>query len=231
VHDLAAQAGLVLRNVRLIEELRESRRRIVAAQDDRRKQLERDIHDGAQQQLVALSVKARLAETLATKDPEKTEEMLEELQGDLADALENLRDLARGIYPPLLADRGLAEAILAQARRSPTPVAVDADGMGRLPSDIEATVYFCVLEALQNVAKYAEATSAVVRVGVQGDELRFEVADDGRGFEPSSTSYGTGLMGIADRLSVLGGAVEIVSSPGSGTSVRGHLPIHREVSP
>ncbi|MGH2629641.1 MAG: histidine kinase [Actinomycetota bacterium] len=230
VHDLASQAGLVLRNVRLIEELRESRRRIVAAQDDRRKKLERDIHDGAQQQLVALSVKARLAGGLAAKDPARTEEMLEDLQHDLTEALENLRDLARGIYPPLLADRGLSAALEAQARKSPTPVRVDADGVGRFPPETETTVYFSVLEALQNVAKYAHATSATVRLVVGDRALHFEVADDGRGFDATGTSFGTGLLGIVDRLSALGGEVEIASTPGSGTTVRGRLPITRDAS-
>jgi signal transduction histidine kinase len=133
VDDLAAQAGLVLRNVRLIEELRASRRRIVAAQDERAKKLERDIHDGAQQQLVALAVKQRLAASLVGKDDDGLRTMLEGLQAETTDALENLRDLARGIYPPLLADRGLAEALTAQARKAPIPVHVESDGIGRYP--------------------------------------------------------------------------------------------------
>ena len=156
--DLAGQAGLVLRNVRLIEELRASRQRIVAAQDERARALERNIHDGAQQQLVALAVKLRLARSLAEKDPPKAAEMLDALQAEAVDALENLRDLARGIYPPLLADQGLAAALGAQARKSPVPVSVEADGVGRYPQDVEAAVYFCALEALQNIAKYADAS-------------------------------------------------------------------------
>ena len=224
VLDLAAQAGLVLRNVRLIEELRASRRRIVAAQDDRAKKLERDIHDGAQQQLVALSVKARLAGTFATRAPERTQAILDELQGDLADAIENLRDLARGVYPPLLADQGLAAALTAQARKVPTPVRIEPDGVGRFAPDVEATVYFCVLEALQNVAKYAEATMTTVRLGTTEHELRFEVTDDGRGFDPTTAEHGTGLQGIEDRLSALGGNVEIISAAGRGTTILGRVP-------
>lgn len=222
VRDLAAQAGLVLRNVRLIEELRESRRRIVAAQDDRAKALERNIHDGAQQQLVALTVKARLAGTFATKDAERTQAMLAEIQRDLTDALENLRDLARGIYPPLLADKGLAAAVEAQARKSPIPVTVDA-GIGRYAPEIESAVYFSVLEALNNVAKYAGASSASIVLVQDRDGLAFTVADDGIGFDPTATSYGTGLQGIADRLDAIGGRLEVLSAPGGGTTVQGRI--------
>jgi signal transduction histidine kinase len=225
VRDLASQAGLVLRNVRLIEELRESRRRIVAGQDERAKKLERNIHDGAQQQLVALAVKARLAGTLATKDAERTAAMLEEIQTELQAALDDLRDLARGIYPPLLADKGLAAALVAQARKSAVPVTVDADGSRRFPADVEATVYFSVLEALQNVAKYADATGATVTLGASDGELRFAVADDGRGFDPTTTSNGTGLHGITDRVSAIGGELVVTSEPGHGTTVAGRIPV------
>ena len=165
VTDLAGQAGLVLRNVRLIEELQESRRRIVTAQDERARKLERDIHDGAQQQLVALSVKLGLAEQLASRDADKTTALLAELKGDAAEALENVRDLARGIYPPVLADHGLPAALEAQARKASIPVRLDVHGSGRYPSEIEAAVYFCCLEALQNIAKYADASDATIRLG------------------------------------------------------------------
>ncbi len=224
IRDLASQAGLALRNVRLIEELRESRRRIVSAQDDRAKKLERNIHDGAQQQLVALSVKARLARTFTSKDPEKAAEMLEQIEAETRAALENLRDLARGIYPPLLADRGLVEALGAQARKSPLRVTIEADGLGRYSPDVEAGVYFSVLEALQNIAKYAEARSVRVAFNVDGGDLRFEVVDDGRGFDVGETKLGSGLQGIVDRLSALGGEVSIRSRPGSGTIVAGRVP-------
>ncbi|HJR97829.1 MAG TPA: histidine kinase [Actinomycetota bacterium] len=224
VRDLAAQAGLLLRNVRLIEELRESRRRIVSAQDDRAKRLERNIHDGAQQQLVALSVKARLARTLNDRDPAKAGELLAEIERETQSALEDLRDLARGIYPPLLADRGLVEALGAQARRSPVPVTIEPDGLGRYGPEVEAGVYFSVLEALQNVAKYAEASSARVLLEGANGEVRFEVCDDGRGFDPADTRLGTGLQGIVDRVSALGGEVEITSLPGHGTTIAGRVP-------
>jgi signal transduction histidine kinase len=223
--DMAAQAGLVLRNVRLIEDLRESRRRIVSAQDERARTLERNIHDGAQQQLVALSVKLRLAAGLLERDPSKARIMLEELQGQTTETLEDLRDLARGIYPPLLADKGLPAALEAQARKSPVPVTVQPDGVGRYGQDVESAVYFCCLEALNNVAKYAEASAVSLRLSQEDRWLRFEVEDDGRGFEVTARSYGTGLQGIADRLAALGGAVEVRSAPGTGTTVAGLLPV------
>ncbi len=223
VQDVAAQAGLVLRNVRLIEELRESRRRIVAAQDERARRLERDIHDGAQQQLVALGVKMRLLEPLVERDPEKARELAGQLQTETIDALENLRDLARGIYPPLLADKGLAVALEAQSRKGTIPVAVEPDGVGRYAQEIESAVYFCVLEALQNVSKYARATSVDIAVWERDERLGFEVRDDGIGFDPASAPRGTGLQGMADRLDAVGGELQIRSVPGGGTTISGAI--------
>ena len=223
--DLASQTGLVLRNVRLIDELRSSRRRLVAAQDEERRKIERNLHDGAQQQLVALAVQLKLARSLVDRDPAKAGAMLDTLQGATSDALEDLRDLARGIYPPLLADKGLATALEAQARRATIPVTVDGDGVGRFPADVESAVYFSCLEALQNVAKYAQATSAHVTLSNGAGELCFEVRDDGRGFDPTSTSYGTGLQGIADRLAALGGDLRVTSERGIGTTVAGRIPV------
>jgi signal transduction histidine kinase len=225
VEDIASQAGLVLRNVRLIAELRESRQRIVAAQDQERRRIERNIHDGAQQQLVALAVKLRLARQLLSTDGARAESLMAALEGEASAALEDLRDLARGIYPPLLADQGLVAALRAQARRSPVDVAVEADAVGRYPQEAEAAVYFCALEALQNVAKYAEASRATVRLAVGGGELRFEVTDDGQGFDPEAAHHGTGLQGMADRLAAVGGELEVRSRPGAGTTVSGRLPI------
>jgi signal transduction histidine kinase len=223
IRDLASQAGLVLRNVRLIAELRESRRRIVAAQDERAKRLERDIHDGAQQQLVALAVKLGLASSLVGRDQDRERELLRELQAEAQEALENLRDLVRGIYPPLLADQGLAPAISAQARKAPIPVHVEADSVYRYPPEVEAGIYFSILEALQNTAKYAKASGATVRLWAADGSLSFEVSDDGVGFDPDATSYGTGLQGMADRLEALGGELTITSRPGYGTTVMGRL--------
>jgi signal transduction histidine kinase len=225
MQDLASQAGLVLRNVRLIEELRASRQRLVAAQDDVRRKLERNIHDGAQQQLVALTVKLRLLEQMAERDPAGAAAIAAQLQTETTEALEDLRDLARGIYPPLLADQGLPSALQAQARKSSLPVRVDADDVGRYPQDVEAAVYFSCLEGLQNVAKYANASSITISVTKSNEHLAFTVVDDGVGFDPSSTTQGTGLQGIADRIDALGGTFTVTSEPGTGTSLRGTVPV------
>ena len=226
--DVAAQGGLVLRNVRLIEELRASRQRLVTAQDEERRRIERNIHDGAQQQLVALSVQLRLAESMVGKEPEKERQLLHRLQAATAEALEDLRDLARGIYPPLLAEEGLVVAIESQARKSATPVQVESKNLGRYPQHVEAAVYFCALEALNNVAKYADASSARVLLTARDGTLTFEVADDGVGFDPAETGYGTGLQGMADRLAAIGGDFEVRTRAGSGTTVKGTVPVGGE---
>jgi signal transduction histidine kinase len=222
VADVASQAGLVLSNVGLIEDLRASRQRLVAAQDETRRRLERNIHDGAQQDLVALAIKLRLAETTVNEEPARL--MLGELQADAAGALQNLRDLARGIYPPLLADLGLVAALNAQASKSPVPVAVDADEIGRFGQDTEAAVYFCCLEALQNIAKYAHATQARIRLQAQNGTLRFTVSDDGTGYDARHTPLGSGQRNMADRLAALGGQLEVRSAPGQGTTITAQLP-------
>ena len=225
VAHVASQAGLVLSNARLIEELRASRQRLVTAQDAARRRLERNIHDGAQQQLVALAVKQRLAASLVAKDPGKAAAMLESLQSETNEALETLRDLARGIYPPLLADQGLAAALLAQARKASVPTEVDADGIGRYSQDVEAAVYFCCLEAMQNIAKYARASQVIVRLSAPDGAVAFDVTDDGAGFDTERTPLGSGLQNMSDRLAALGGAVEIRSRPGAGTTVAGRVPV------
>jgi signal transduction histidine kinase len=231
VADLASQAGLVLRNVRLTEELKArlkdlkgAQKRLVSAQDLERRRLERNIHDGAQQQLVALAVKSRLARSLAERDGAKTAEMLEQIERETQAALEDLRDLARGIYPPLLADQGLVAALQAQARKVPVPVELQADGIGRQTQEVEAAVYFSVLECLQNVAKYARASRVVVSLAHTGAHVGFEVADDGMGFDPDRTGYGTGLQGIADRLAALDGTIEVRSALGQGSTISGRIP-------
>jgi signal transduction histidine kinase len=225
LRDLASQAGLVLRNVGLIEELRASRQRLVAAQDAERRRIERNIHDGVQQQLVALNVQLGLLARAATQDPERAAEMATTLQGRATSTLEELRDLARGIYPPLLADKGLETALEAQARKAAVPTHVTATGIGRYPEAVEGAVYFSVLEALNNVAKYAGATSARITLAQRDGSLEFEVRDDGRGFDPSTTGYGTGLQGIADRLDSIGGELKIESGAGAGTLVAGRIPV------
>jgi signal transduction histidine kinase len=228
IQDLAGQAGLVLRNAALIEDLRASRQRLVTAQDQERRRIERNIHDGAQQQLVALAVKLRLADALVGKDEERAHALLSELHGETSQALEDLRDLARGIYPPLLADKGLAVALEGQARKSVVPVTVASDGIGRYPQEIESAVYFSCLEALQNIAKYADASAATIRLEQSNGSLTFNVTDDGVGFDPATASHGSGLQGIADRLAALGGTVEIRSAPDEGTTVAGLVPADQD---
>ena len=225
VADVAAQAGLVLRNAALIDDLRASRQRLVAAQDEERRRIERNIHDGAQQQLVALAVKLKLADTLVGMDEDRAHAMLADLQVETNHALEDLRDLARGIYPPLLADKGLAAALESQGRKSVVSVSVETDGIGRYPQEAEAAVYFSCLEALQNVTKYAEATRATVRLAQTNGSLTFEIIDDGIGFDPTTASRGSGLQGIADRIAALGGELDVRSAPGAGTTVAGRLPV------
>ena len=231
--DLASQAGLMLRNVRLTAELqarladlRASRQRLVAAQDEERRKIERNIHDGAQQQLVALAVKLRLAENVARReDAAETGSMLSGLQLDTTDALENLRDLARGIYPPLLADKGLPAALEAQARKATIPTVVDPGGIDRYAKEIESAVYFCALEALQNVGKYANASSATIRLAEEDGHLTFEVTDDGLGFDTNTTGHGTGVQGMTDRLDAIDGTLYVRSAPGEGTTVIGRIPV------
>jgi signal transduction histidine kinase len=234
--DLAHQAGLVLKNVGLtadlqarLDDLRASRQRLVAAQDDERRRLERNLHDGAQQHLVAIKVKLGLVEMLATRDPEKAKATLVALKHDADEALETLRDLARGIYPPLLADKGLTAALQSQAGKATVPVHVDADGVGRYPQETEAALYFCTLEALQNVQKYAAASAVAVRLREEETQLVVEVADDGRGFDVTAVTRGAGLTNMEDRLDALGGTLQIESSRGVGTTLRATVPVSRAV--
>jgi signal transduction histidine kinase len=226
IRDFASQAGHVLRNVQLVEDLKASRGRLVAAQDRERRALERNIHDGAQQQLVALAVKTKLAIGVAQKEGAvRTETILEDVRSAAQRALEDLRDVARGIYPPLLADKGLAAALEAQARKLSVPMTISADGIRRYPQGLESAVYFCSLEAIQNVVSHAGATRASIRLSMDEGELRFDVEDDGAGFDPAITGWGTGLQAMADRLEALGGEIMVRSSPGSGTSVSGRTPV------
>ncbi len=229
VTDLGAQAGLVLHNSRLtqellarLEDLKASRQRLVKAQDEERRRIERNLRAGAQQQLVALKVRLGLLQSIVADETAKT--MLGELATDTGQAIDDLRDLARGIYPPLLAADGLRAALSSQAAKAVVPTQVDAEGIPRYQPEVEATVYFCVLEAMQNIAKYADAGEARVRLWTEDQHLRFEVVDDGRGFDPATTARGAGLGNMADRLGALDGRIEVSSSPGSGTTLRGELP-------
>ncbi|HWO70796.1 MAG TPA: ATP-binding protein [Actinomycetota bacterium] len=237
--DLAKQAGQVLRNARLTEvlrarleqiaaraeELRSSRRRIVAAHDAERRRLERNIHDGAQQHLVALAVKFRLARDVLARDPRRAAELLEELRAEIDQALATLRDLAGGIYPAVLEERGIAAALEDQARLADVPVRIEADGLARRPIETEAAVYFACLEALQNAVKHAAASEVRIQLAEAAGHLFFSVRDDGRGFDPATVPAGAGLRNMADRVEALGGRLEVRSPPGRGTTVEGEVPI------
>jgi signal transduction histidine kinase len=228
---LAGQAGLVLRGARLramlrrrLEELsvreaelRVSRERLVDAQDEARRRLERDIHDGAQQHLVALAVNLRLAATLATSAPERATTLLELQEKAAEDALDTLARLSQGIYPPLLEQAGVAAALRAVVS---DPAAVRTQGDARYPADVEAAAYFCALEALQNAGKHAEAEQVRVEVDAAPDVLTVTVTDDGRGFDPTVSPHGTGLANMRDRIDSAGGIFEIAAAPGTGTRVR-----------
>lgn len=233
--NVASQAGLLLRNARLTAELRAtiddltaSRRRLVRAQDEERHRIERNLHDGAQQQLVALAMLLRLVDD-AADDPAEVRQLTAQLKDGVHGAIEELRALARGIYPPLLAEQGLPAALRAQAARSPLPVHVKADGVGRYRGEAEAAVYFCVLEALQNAAKHARARQATVALACGNGHLEFSVTDDGAGFDTAAVTgtadrAGTGLQGMTDRLAAAGGTLGVRSAPGEGTVISGRIP-------
>jgi signal transduction histidine kinase len=231
VANLAGQAGLVLKNVGLtrellarLDDLRASRQRLVTAQDEERRRIERDLHDGAQQHLVALKMKVGLAERLA--EPEsKARPILAQLRHDADEAIDNLRELARGIYPPLLASDGLGPALQAHARRLTVPVELEVGDLPRQPREVEGAIYFCCLEALQNVAKYAEASGVKVRVWKQDSSVAFAVEDDGKGFDPATAVRSSGLQNMRDRLEALGGTLTVRSAPAKGTTVEGHVPL------
>jgi len=238
--ELAREVGVAINNARLdsaleasLEDLRQhaealeaSRARIVAAADAERRRIERDIHDGVQQYLVAISVKARLARQMSERDPARAARLLEELGQEISKALDELRTLAHGIYPPLLASEGLGAAMVAASRRAVIPTQVHADGIGRYLPELEAAVYFCCLEALQNAGKYAgDGASATVRIQQENDTLVFEVHDTGAGFEPTSQGRGAGMTNMMDRVGAVGGALRVDSSPGRGTTVKGTIPL------
>jgi signal transduction histidine kinase len=232
VNDLAHEAGLALKNERLtaelsqrLEELTVSRQRLVTAQDTERRRIERNLHDGAQQDLIALKLKLVAAEGIAASDPQQTQEILQGLVTDVGDAVETLRELARGIYPAVLADLGLAAALEAQATRSPLTVEVHADSIHRYPPEVEAAVYFCCLEALQNAVKHAQATTMVINVEESDGQLRFTATDNGRGIDVASARRGSGIQNMMDRMAALHGSLDLDTAPGGGTRVSGRLPV------
>ncbi len=244
--ELARHTGLALHNVRLdgalqasLEELRRrnaelqaSRARIVAAADASRRRIERDLHDGAQQHLVAMAVRIGLARSIVEEDPTQVDTVLEEFRRDIQATLTELRALAHGIYPPLLRDRGLSEALRNAAGRSSLPVEVDVELSGRPPADLEAAVYFCCLEAMNNAGKHAgEGATITVSVRCQGDAVVFEVADDGAGFDPAQATEGQGFLNMRDRVGAYGGDLVVESAPGKGTCVRGRVPVEAQKPP
>jgi signal transduction histidine kinase len=231
--DLADGMGLALRNTLLTSELREqvkdlkrSRDRVVTAADEARRSLERDLDSGPQQQLVAVKVKLGPARVLAGRaGAEKTEQILADIEAQAGDAIRAIRDFAGGIYPPLLGAEGLAIALGQQTQKAAIPVSLLAESIDRYPRDVEAAVYFTVLEALQNTAKYAQATSAEVRLSEENGDLRFVVTDDGTGFDMGQVTNGAGLSGISDRMDTVGGSWNVASIRGSGTTITGKVPV------
>ena len=239
--ELSRQVGLALHNVELdsalqesldevrrqADELRASRARIVASADAARRQIERNLHDGAQQHLVALAVNVRLARQLAERDPEASGKILDQLGEGIQEAVQELRALAHGIYPPLLIDRGIAEALRSAAGRAALPTEVDAEGLDRFSPEREAAVYFCCMEALQNAGKHAgDGAVAYVRVWQDESELSFEVRDTGVGFDSNGTlASGAGFVNMSDRVGAIGGTIAVRSAPGEGTTVAGRIPI------
>ena len=227
--DLAAQAGLVLHNIGLTDQLRArlaelqaSRLRIVTAADDQRRRIERDIHDGAQQQLLAIADTLAAARSLAGQDQGRERALVARLKAATSGALETLRELARGIYPPLLADQGLPAAIRAQAGKAPGPVEVSTDGVGRYQPEIETAIYFCCVEALHNAARHAPGSAVRISLADTGHGPKFEVTDNGPGFDPAAVAA-SGLRNMSDRLAALGGSCQVDSSPGQGTTVTGRI--------
>jgi signal transduction histidine kinase len=216
---------LARRRERLEVEGRARQQRVIDAAEAERRRIERNIHDGAQQQLVAIAVKLGVAKTLVDRSPARAVELLDALQAEAQEALEALRDLTHVTCPPILSDQGLTAALELRAKKSPIPVTVDADGLDRFPLDVETTAYFCCLEALQNATKYARASHATISLRRVGGELSFSVSDDGAGFDPETARHGVGLRSMRERTSSLGGSLEIRSTPGSGTLVIGRIPV------
>jgi signal transduction histidine kinase len=229
VQAVAAAAGLALENERLdaelrarVEELRASRSRIVQAADDERRRLERDLHDGAQQRLVSLALNLRLARSKVDEDPAAAAELIDETAAELGEATDELRELARGLHPAVLSDRGLGPALEALAGRAPVPVALGDPPAERLPAPVESAAYFVVAEALTNVARYADASRAEVSVVRDNGRVEVEVRDDGVG--GADPAAGSGLRGLADRVAALDGLLQVESRAGEGTTVRAVIP-------
>jgi len=238
--ELARRLGTALHNVQLdsrlqasltelrrqADELRRSRARVVAAADAERRRIERDLHDGAQQHLVALEANLGAVQALIDSDGERARAVLDELRVAVREAMQEFRDLAHGVYPPLLQDRGLSEALANAARRTSIPTRVNASATRRYEPEIEATVYFCCVEALQNAAKHA-GEGARAKIGLREKEgaLLFEVVDSGAGLDPAHAAHGVGMTNMRDRLEAIGGELRIESTGGAGTRVLGTIPL------
>jgi PAS domain S-box-containing protein len=207
-----------------VAELKAARARIIAAQDATRRRIERDLHDGAQQRLVSLALALRMARA-SLDEPQRAAGLIDEALRTLAEATDELRELARGLHPAVLTDKGLPDAVGALAGRSPVPVEVECDLGGRLPEPVEAAAYYVVAEALTNVARYAGASSAAIRLGRRDDALEVEIADDGAG--GADPAAGSGLRGLADRVESLDGCLDVESEAGRGTRVRARIPLGR----
>ena len=238
--ELARQVGLAFHNVQLdtalqtsldelrrqADELRASRARIVASGDAERRRVERNLHDGAQQHLVALAVNLRLVKDIVLEDPQGAVEMIDELGSAVQDTIQELRELAHGIYPPLLVDSGLPGALRPVVNRSPLDIELSTEGVGRYDGDVEAAIYFCCLEALQNAGKYAQQAHVTVRIWEESGGLLFAVVDDGPGFDVRKAERGHGFVNMMDRLGAIGGSVRWESEPGRGTQIRGSVPLN-----
>jgi signal transduction histidine kinase len=206
-----------------VDDLRDARQRILSAADEERRRIERDLHDGAQQRLVAVTLTLRLAQSRIATDPAGAAELVAQAQEEAQLAIEELRELARGIHPALLNDRGLAAALEALATRAPVPVEITGVPSDRLCQRVEACAYFVTAEALTNVAKYANASEAFVDLSLEDGCLRLQVRDDGVGGADLAT--GSGLRGLRDRVDALDGHLELASPPGGGTTITVEIPV------
>jgi signal transduction histidine kinase len=242
--ELARHLGLSLHNERLRivleatladvrranDELQASRARIVETADAERRRIERDLHDGAQQQLIALSIDLQLARDALHTDVAVAAARLDHASTAAADAIDELTDLAHGIYPPVLRDAGLDAAVRMAARRHPSSVSVHAARLERHPPAVEAAIYFAIVEALQNAAKHAAGAPVTITVAEDGARIEFDVADEGPGFALGAAPSGQGMLNIGDRIGAIGGCVAWESSPGAGTRVRGSVPVAQEAA-
>jgi len=216
VHEVDPGAELLLE----VERLQASRARLAAAADDERRRIERDLHDGVQQHLVALAVNVQLVRQLADTDPEAAAAVLEQIGADVREALESVRAMAHRIYPPLLLDRGLVEALRAAAARADIRTRVEAGPLERYPVELEASVYFCCIETLERLAACGDGVRANVRVWAEGNALQFEIDSDATDF-----LGGDGIVNVADRLGALGGQLLLESDRGRGIRVSGSIPV------